>query len=177
MDVMELILAFGSNLGNRITHIEQAIRRLDALDITPVSVSSFYETSPVEMLEQPPFVNCVGIFHTDREVFQILETVRSVEDEMGRIRTTEKGPRVVDIDLIACGMTQVYTERLKLPHPGLPHRNFVLIPLKEIDSERVLPIGCGRTVGELCAACEDRISNPVPISPMALPMDNEKERP
>ena len=135
---MELILAFGSNLGNRISHIEQAIRRLDALGIEACSISSCYETSPVEMLDQPAFVNCVGIFNTDQEVFQVLEAARSVEHDMGRVRRIEKGPRVIDIDVIAYGMMQVHTERLQLPHPALPHRSFVLMPLHEIDSKRVL---------------------------------------
>ena len=158
---MQLVLAFGSNLGNRVSHIESGVRVLGSLGVELIRLSSFYETRPTEYEAQPPFINCVGVFRTELDVFDVLHAVLETEVKAGRSRSIPKGPRTLDIDMISCGMKMVQTNSLNLPHPSAVRRLFVLMPLAEIDADSVLPGYGGRTVSQLLAACEDRMSQPV----------------
>jgi 2-amino-4-hydroxy-6-hydroxymethyldihydropteridine diphosphokinase len=124
-------LSLGSNLGDRKTNLREAIRALGKLgEIT--AVSSFYETEPVEVVEQPWFLNCTVALDSDRTPIDLLHEILALEKQMGRYRTQDKGPRNIDIDILLGGDTIVSTPELTVPHPAMHERRFVLEPLAEI---------------------------------------------
>jgi len=124
-------LSLGANVGDRLGNLNTAIERLRNLGQV-VSVSSFYETEPVEFTAQPWFVNCAVKLKTDKTPQQLLTDILELEQQMGRQRTQNKGPRVIDIDILLFGDSVLDTKDLTIPHPALHERRFVLEPLAEI---------------------------------------------
>jgi 2-amino-4-hydroxy-6-hydroxymethyldihydropteridine diphosphokinase len=132
-------LSLGSNLGDREENLRAAIARLDPLgDIT--AVSSFYETEPVDFLDQPWFLNCVVLLETDLSAQMLLQRLLAIERAMGRERLQSKGPRLIDIDILLFGKEVIREPGLTIPHPALHERRFVLEPLAEIAPEVVHPV-------------------------------------
>jgi 2-amino-4-hydroxy-6-hydroxymethyldihydropteridine diphosphokinase len=107
-------------------------------DVT--AVSGLYETEPVEVVDQPWFINCAVALATDLSAEELLAGVLTIERSMGRERTRPKGPRNIDIDILLFGDAVVDSPALTIPHPGLATRQFVLAPLSEIAPEAVHPI-------------------------------------
>src|SRR5229473_1515911 len=99
-----IYLSLGSNLGDRANHLRKAIARLESVGRV-VSVSSFYETAPVEVTNQPWFLNCVVEIETTRMPKELMAEVLEIEQKMGRRRAQSKGPRTIDIDIILFGDT------------------------------------------------------------------------
>ncbi|MGA8154134.1 MAG: 2-amino-4-hydroxy-6-hydroxymethyldihydropteridine diphosphokinase [Terriglobales bacterium] len=124
-------LSLGSNLGDREANLHSAIEQLGAHGKV-VSVSSFYETEPVEFTAQPWFLNCVVKLDTEKMPKQLLAAILAIEQQMGRRRTQKKGPRIIDIDILLFGNSIIRTKGLTVPHPALQQRRFVLEPLAEI---------------------------------------------
>jgi 2-amino-4-hydroxy-6-hydroxymethyldihydropteridine diphosphokinase len=127
-------LSLGSNVGDRENQVREAIRRLESVGRV-VSVSSFYETEPVEFTEQAWFVNCAVALETDKTPGQLMVAVLQIEGEMGRRRRQNKGPRAIDIDILLFGDTIIDSPELSIPHPAIQGRRFVLEPLAEIAPE------------------------------------------
>jgi 2-amino-4-hydroxy-6-hydroxymethyldihydropteridine diphosphokinase len=142
-----VFLSLGSNLGDRAENLRTAIDRLSALGEVR-SVSSFYETEPVDLLSQPWFLNCAVLLVTDLMPKQLLARTRQIELDMGRRKTVAKGPRLIDIDILLFGKSIVETADLIVPHPGLHQRRFVLEPLAEIAPDVRHPV-FKRTVREM----------------------------
>ena len=132
-------LSLGSNVGDREANLRQAIRRLADLDRVR-AISSFYETEPVEFTEQPWFLNCAAALETTRAPKELLNKLLALELEMGRRRTQNKGPRIIDLDILLFDSAIVNTPGLTIPHPSLAERRFVLEPLAEIAPEAVHPV-------------------------------------
>lgn len=151
----DVYLSLGSNVGDRGNHLREAITRLASAGRI-VSVSSFYETEPVEVTNQPCFLNCVLEIETSKMPKQLIAAVLAIEQEMGRQRTRNKGPRVIDIDILLFGETIVDSPELRIPHPAMHERRFVLEPLAEIAPEARHPI-FKKTVREMLA--------PLPMGP------------
>jgi 2-amino-4-hydroxy-6-hydroxymethyldihydropteridine diphosphokinase len=140
MSVPELAyLSLGSNLANRQANLEAAIERLAAFG-TMRRVSSLYETAPVDVTDQPCFLNCVVVLETESAPHDLLEGALAVEKALGRQRTRDKGPRTIDIDILLYGDRVIDEPGLKIPHPAMQERRFVLEPLVEIAPEAVHPL-------------------------------------
>ncbi|MCU1283891.1 MAG: 2-amino-4-hydroxy-6-hydroxymethyldihydropteridine pyrophosphokinae [Acidobacteriales bacterium] len=103
-------------------------------------VSSFYETEPMEIKEQNWFLNCVVELRTEMSAAELLEGLLQIEREMGRERLRPKGPRNIDIDILLFGNQIVDEKGLKVPHPMMHERRFVLAPLAEIAPDAIHPV-------------------------------------
>ena len=143
-------LSLGSNVGDRENNLREAIHRLEALGRV-TEVSSFYETEPVEFIEQSWFVNCAVVLETAQSAGKLMRGLLALEREMGRQRLQKKGPRIIDIDILLLGDQIVNTPELTIPHPAMAQRRFVLEPLAEIADEIKHPV-LKRTIGELLQA-------------------------
>ncbi|MDI6845930.1 MAG: 2-amino-4-hydroxy-6-hydroxymethyldihydropteridine diphosphokinase [Candidatus Saccharicenans sp.] len=137
---MRYFLSLGSNLGNRSRNLAQARSLLQKAGVRIIRQSSVYETEPVDYLDQPWFYNQVLEVETSRSPLALLNTVKEIEHRMKRQPTCEKGPRVIDIDILLAERTVVQTNRLVIPHPRLSFRNFVMVPLAEIAPDFVHPL-------------------------------------
>jgi 2-amino-4-hydroxy-6-hydroxymethyldihydropteridine diphosphokinase len=148
-------IGLGANLGERELTLDDAVRRLDDHPgITVERVSRKRETDPVGYADQPRFVNAVASVRTDRDPRALLETLLEVERELGRVRGEgpRYGPRPIDLDLLLYGETTIEEPGLRVPHPRMHERKFVLEPLAELDPGLVIP-GRGR-VSDLLAKLE-----------------------
>jgi len=140
-------LSLGSNVGERAAYLKAAIDRLGSLGEVVVA-SSFYETEPVEFTAQPWFLNCAVKLTTEKMPRQLLNGVLDIERQMGRRRVQEKGPRIIDIDILLFGNSIIATTGLTVPHAAMHTRRFVLEPLAEIAPEVRHPV-LKRTAREL----------------------------
>ena len=137
-------IGLGANLGDRAATLAAALERLAGEEgIEVVGVSSFRETEPVGVLDQPRFVNAAAALETTLGARALLERLLVVERALGRDRAAETrwGPRTVDLDLLLYGDEVIDEAGLTVPHPRLAERAFVLEPLLELDAELRLPDG------------------------------------
>jgi 2-amino-4-hydroxy-6-hydroxymethyldihydropteridine diphosphokinase len=143
-------LSLGSNLGDRAANLRAALAQLDAAGRL-LAVSALYETQPVDVPDQPWFLNCVAAIETDKTPRELLQLALQVEAEMGRLRMSDKGARKIDIDVALFGDSVVSEPGLQSPHPAMHQRRFVLEPLVEIAPDARHPV-LGKTARELLAA-------------------------
>jgi 2-amino-4-hydroxy-6-hydroxymethyldihydropteridine diphosphokinase len=143
-------LSLGSNLGDRAANVRLTIERLaEAGEVK--AISSLYETEPVEFRAQPWFLNCVIALETGKTPRELLQIALAIEALMGRQRSREKGPRTVDIDILLFGDRVMDDPGLRIPHPVMQQRRFVLEPLVEIAPDVQHPV-LKKTARELLAA-------------------------
>ena len=149
-------LALGGNMGDREHALTSALRRIERLEKTRLlRCSAFYNTAPWGVREQADFLNAVAEIETSLEPMQLFRGLQAIEAAMGRIQTARYGPRLIDIDLLVHGDTKLETPILTLPHPGIPSRRFVLVPLCELAPDMTHPV-LGSSMRELLDICEDR---------------------
>jgi 2-amino-4-hydroxy-6-hydroxymethyldihydropteridine diphosphokinase len=134
---LPILLALGSNLGDRAAALADALRRLEAAGVRVLSASSVHETPALMPEGAPPewdrpYLNQVVMVHTDLDPRALLRCTQGIEQAMGRRPAARWAPRVIDIDLLAVGAAVLDTPELTLPHPRLHERRFVLAPLCEI---------------------------------------------
>ena len=133
-------IGIGSNLGDRIEHINLALTELDGLAGTRVlQRSSLYETEPVGESRQPEFLNAVALLKTALTPLVLLSHLQTIECHHGRVRRRKWGPRTLDLDVLLWGSKSIKHPRLQVPHPFLHLRAFVLIPLAEMDAQLQIP--------------------------------------
>jgi 2-amino-4-hydroxy-6-hydroxymethyldihydropteridine diphosphokinase len=147
-------LSLGSNIGDRAANLREAIRLLQEAG-TVRKISRFYETQPVEVPDQPWFLNCVLELETGKAPRELLQFVLEAEQKMGRLRMRDKGPRTIDIDILLFDERIIDEPGLKVPHPAMSQRRFVLEPLAEIAPHARHPVTgqtTGKTARELLSA-------------------------
>ena len=137
-------IGLGSNLSNHIQsprqHITAAIQSLGEIQSTrTLSVSSLYKSKPLGPQDQDDYINAVVQIETELEPLVLLDSLQAIEDEHGRVRNERWGPRTLDLDILIFGEEVIQNDRLTIPHPEMPNRSFVLVPLAEINAECLIP--------------------------------------
>ena len=134
-------IGFGSNIGDRLVHIQNAIQTLSKAEgITLQKISSLYKTDPVGYEAQAQFLNGVAAIQTSLSPLSLLHTLKDIETAVGRQHRIRWGPREIDLDILIYGDLCLRTEKLILPHPEMHLRSFVLVPLAEIAPDLVHPV-------------------------------------
>ncbi|CAB4753639.1 unannotated protein [freshwater metagenome] len=135
---MRVVIALGSNLGDRSLNIDSAVTELAKI-IEVTHLSTNHETDPVGGPAQPKYLNAVLIAESELDPHELLIGALKIENRLGRTREVHWGPRTIDIDLISVGDEVINSEVLILPHPRAHERAFVLKPWLEIEPDAVLP--------------------------------------
>lgn len=134
-------LSLGSNIGNRLEQLQQAVQLLNEYpSIKVLQVSSVYETDPVGLTEQAKFLNIVVHLETTLEATELLSACQTIENKLGRMRKIRWGPRTVDLDILLYNEEHIQLENLIIPHLRMQERAFVLVPLVEINRNAKNPI-------------------------------------
>lgn len=132
MKYPSVYLHLGSNLGNRETHLAEARKKINTQLGKILEKSSIYETAAWGKEDQSAFLNQALEIETTHNPWELMDKILEIEHEIGRIRSEKWAPRKIDIDILAFGNSRIQTEKVSLPHPAIPDRKFVLIPLQEI---------------------------------------------
>lgn len=143
MTVAEVLIALGSNVGDSLANLREATALL-ATKVELKAVSHVYETAPMYVTDQPAFLNAAVIANTRLSPMALLMTLKELEKQIGRERRVVNGPREIDLDLIAYGhLAYTFVEgkdlRLRVPHPRVAERRFVLQPLADVAPGFELP--------------------------------------
>ena len=133
-------VALGSNLGDREENLCTALKHLQENGVEVIKTSTFIETEPYGVTDQPGFVNAVCQVETELAPLELLRLLLRIEQEMGRVRLRRWGERNIDLDLLLYEDVVLESEELTLPHHDMQNRDFVLIPLAEIAGEVVHPV-------------------------------------
>ncbi|MDT8388481.1 MAG: 2-amino-4-hydroxy-6-hydroxymethyldihydropteridine diphosphokinase [Thiogranum sp.] len=144
MPEVSAYIGLGSNLDNPQAQISRALEALAQLPGSRMDVcSSLYRSAPMGPQDQADYLNAAVRLMTTLAPEALLDALQAIEQAQGRVRVQHWGPRSLDLDILLYGAAVIDTERLQVPHPGIPERNFVLYPLAEIDSQLSIP-GLGK---------------------------------
>lgn len=149
-------LLLGTNIGNRLQHIQQAITLLHKTCGKILYQSSLYETAAWGHTQQPAFINQCILLKTKYSAEELIFKILNIELKMGRVRTINMGPRVIDIDIILFNNDVIDTPNLQVPHPRMHLRKFVLTPLAEIAGDIQHPLE-KKSINELLKNCPDNL--------------------
>ncbi len=145
----KIFLGLGSNMGDRLNYLSQAIRKISENENCEiVAVSSVYESKPLGPKNQNDYLNLALEIKSGFDVFRLFEFLKNTEKEIGRNKRMRWGAREIDIDILFFGGLIFSDEKIIVPHPEIIHRDFVLLPLKEIDSNFIHPL-YNRSISEL----------------------------
>tara|TARA_B100000676_G_scaffold284863_1_gene312909 strand:+ start:623 stop:1114 length:492 start_codon:yes stop_codon:yes gene_type:complete len=146
-------IGIGSNVGDRVENLRQALRCLDGI-MSLERLSATYETAPRYVIDQPSFLNMAVGGDTPLEPLLLLEQLKKIEIDIGRLPTEERyGPRAIDLDILFYGSDVVNEPGLSIPHPLMAEREFVLRPLADIAPNFRHPV-MGRSVAEILSMLE-----------------------
>ncbi len=152
--MQNIYLLLGTNEGDRRANLAKAIELCNKWAGRVSKLSSIYETAPWGKTDQSAFLNQAIRVESELPAQTLLEQLKDIEKEVGRVSTEKWGPRVIDIDIIFYGSEVIQQPKLLVPHPYLPVRRFALLPLAEIAGEFVHPV-LKKTVNELLEECPD----------------------
>lgn len=141
-------VALGTNLGNLRENLDEALKRLAAQGLSLTKVSTYIDTDPYGVTDQPRFLNAVCEVRTELSAEALLKMLLATELEMGRVRLRHWGERIIDLDLIFYGDEVINEPDLVVPHPDMQNRDFVLRPLAEIAPGKMHPV-LHKTIAEL----------------------------
>jgi 2-amino-4-hydroxy-6-hydroxymethyldihydropteridine diphosphokinase len=142
-------IGIGSNLGDKLHQCEKAISEILKIDQHKLLArSSFFKTQPIGYTPQDWFVNGVVKIETDLGAPELLRKLKRIESHLGRSETFRWGPRAIDLDILFFDDMEIQTEELQIPHPQVQNRQFVLVPLAEIDQDLIHPV-LKKTIQEL----------------------------
>ena len=159
-----LYLLLGSNLENRTQHLQNACTLIEQ-KLNPIhKKSSIYETAPWGNTQQPAFLNQALALNTSLPPTQILDTLLSIETQMGRVRTQKWESRMIDIDILLYNQQIVQSQFLTIPHPYLHLRRFALVPLLQIVEPNFLHPIYNTSIAQLLQNCPDTL----PVTPYKL---------
>ena len=148
MKVSKSAIALGSNLGDSLTILEDALKTLaQTPGIALESSSSWYQTAPIGP-PQPDYLNGCALLKVQLNPEELLATLLEVEKQFGRVRTQRWGPRSLDLDLLLFDRVILETPKLQIPHPRMGERAFVLVPLAEIAPDWIDPVS-GKAIAQL----------------------------
>ncbi len=134
-------IGIGSNIGDKVGHCERAIFEILKVDRHKLlAKSSFFKTQPIGYKDQDWFVNGVIKIETELEPHELFRELKAIELRLGRKETFHWGPRLIDLDLLFFDHQEIKTAELSVPHPHLHERQFVLIPMAEIDRDFIHPV-------------------------------------
>lgn len=134
----QVFIGFGTNLGDREQQLRAALTRV-ARVVEITHTSAVYETEPWGVSGQPRYLNLVIQGETDLVPHELLSALHKIEQEMGRIRGMRYGPRIIDLDILLYDRAILKTDELEIPHPRIPERRFVLLPLAELAPDLIHP--------------------------------------
>ena len=149
-----IYLLLGTNLGEREKNLAHAKKLAEAAGIHVIHESSVYETAAWGIEDQPGFLNQVVEVETELSPLSLLEKLLAIEQEMGRVRKVKWGERLIDLDILYYNNEQMESERLNVPHPGIPDRRFTLVPLVELAADEIHPV-LNKSQIELLEVCPD----------------------
>jgi len=155
----EVYILTGGNIGPRMKYLQNAKKEIKTRCGKILQQSSVYETAAWGNEEQNAFLNQVLKVETQFNAGELLNAILKIEEDLGRKRELKYGPRTIDIDIIFFNCEKIDHPGLKIPHPQMQNRRFVLIPLNEIAPEKIHPV-LKKTVSQLLAECPD----PLPVN-------------
>ena len=147
-------LLTGGNIGDRAEHLSKAKHTISKRCGEVLQESSIYETAAWGMEDQEPFLNQVLTLQTVLKPEELLQSILQIEEELGRQRQLKYGPRIIDIDILFFNDEVVDQKGLKIPHPQIQNRRFVLVPLNEIAPDKIHPV-LQKPVSQLLTECPD----------------------
>jgi 2-amino-4-hydroxy-6-hydroxymethyldihydropteridine diphosphokinase len=148
-----IALSMGANLGDRLSALKYAIKRMSEI-IPDIASSNVYETEPIGYTDQPAFLNCACIGHTESSIDEVLNLIHVIHAELHRKARPKWHEREIDIDILLFGDIIIETDQISIPHPRMHERAFVLKPLSEI-APGILHPKKERTISELLVMCND----------------------
>ena len=173
MNREHILLALGTNLGERLQNLRAALHAMPP-EVIPLRVSSVYETPPWGITDQPAFLNMVVEADTSLTPSDLLSFLKTLEVRLGRVQAARYGPRLIDLDILFYGEQIIQQPGLQIPHPRLAERAFVLVPLAEIAPDFIHP-QLGETVAALLSRVDTSGIHPYPI-PEDFDMTPEPDR-
>jgi 2-amino-4-hydroxy-6-hydroxymethyldihydropteridine diphosphokinase len=149
-------LLLGSNMGNRQQKMLQAIKHIERLIGKVIRQSNLYQTAAWGKTNQPDFLNQVIVVETNLSATETMQTILAIEEKLGRIRTVKNASRTIDIDILFFNKEIINQKDLSVPHPEIPNRRFVLVPLNELSPNMKHPV-LNKTIHQLLEICPDKL--------------------